>query len=234
MITLKTFAFLAAMMAATAAGAAHAEERRINVDATGTVQIAPDMATITLGVTNEDAEASAAMQATSDAVSKVLARLTEMGIEDRDVQTRDLSLSPVWSGRHGQNGETPEITGFTASNRVFVRVRDLTQLGKIMDAVIQDGANDFGGLSFGVRDPKPIEAQARAKAVGEATAKAQQLAEAAGVTLGPVQSISEQTAGIRPMAEMRALSMADAGGVPVAGGEVSVSVSVSMEFEISD
>jgi len=233
-ITLKTFAFLAAMMAATAAGAAHAEERRINVDATGTVQIAPDMATITLGVTHENAEASAAMQATSDAVSKVLARLTEMGIEDRDVQTRDLSLSPVWSGRHGQNGEKPEITGFTASNRVFVRVRDLTQLGKVMDAVIQDGANDFGGLSFGVQDPKPIEAQARAKAVGEATAKAQQLAQAAGVTLGPVQSISEQSAGIRPMAEMRALSMADAGGVPVAGGEVSVSVSVSMEFEISE
>ena len=231
---MKTFAFLAAMMAATTAGLAHAEERRITVGATGTIEVAPDMATITLGVTNENAEASAAMQATSDAVAKVLARLTGMGIEDRDIQTRDLSLSPVWSGRHGQNGETPEISGFAASNRVFVRVRDLSKLGSIMDAVIRDGANDFGGLSFGVQDTKPIEAQARAQAVGEAMAKAEQLAQAAGVTLGAVQTISEQTGGVRPMPEMRMLSMADAGGVPVAGGEVSVSVSVSMVYEISE
>ena len=231
---LKTFAFLAAMMAATAAGVAHAEERRITVGATGIVQAAPDMATITLGVTNENAEASAAMQATSDAVSQVLDRLKELGIEDKDVQTRDLSLSPVWSGRNNQTGEAPEITGFVASNRVFVRVRDLPKLGQVMDAVIQDGANDFGGLSFGVQNPKPLEAQARAEAVGDAKAKAEQLAQAAGVTLGPVQSISEQSGGVHPAPMMREMRMADASSVPVAGGEVSVSVSVSMEFEISE
>lgn len=231
---MKTLAFLAAMMAATTAGLAYAEERRITVDATGTVQIAPDMATITLGVTNENAEASAAMQATSDAVAQVLARLQEMGVEERDIQTRDLSLSPVWSGRNSQTGEQPEITGFAASNRVFVRVRDLDKLGQIMDAVIQDGANDFGGLTFGVQDPKPLEAQARANAVGEATAKAEQLAQAAGIALGPVQSISERSGGVRPVSEMRAMSMADSGGVPVAGGEVSVSVNVSMVFGISE
>lgn len=231
---MKTFAFLAAMMAATAAGAAHAEERRITVSATGTVQAEPDMGTITLGVTNQDAEAAVAMQATSAAVSLILSRLSEMGIEERDVQTRDLSLSPVWANRGSQNGEPPEITGFAASNRVFVRVRDLSQLGQIMDAVIQDGANDFGGLSFGVQDPEPLQAQARAQAVAQATAKAEQLAQAASVTLGPVQTISEQGGSVRPMAEMRAMSMADSGGVPVASGEISVSVSVSMEFEIAD
>ncbi len=231
---MKTFAFLAAMMAATTAGLAHAEERRINVDATGTVQVAPDMATITLGVTHQNPEASEAMKATSDAVAQVLARLGDMGIEDRDLQTRDLSLSPIWSNRNQQNGEPPEITGFVASNRVFVRVRDLTQLGEVMDAVIQDGANDFSELSFGLQDPEPIEVQARAKAVSEATAKAEQLAQAANITLGPVQTISEHGGGVRPMAEMRNMAMADAGGVPVAGGEISVSVSVSMEFEISE
>ncbi len=231
---MKTFAFLAAMMAATTAGLAHAEERRINVDATGTVQVAPDMATITLGVTHQNPEASEAMKATSEAVAQVLARLGDMGIDERDLQTRDLSLSPIWSNRNQQNGEPPEITGFVASNRVFVRVRDLTQLGEVMDAVIQDGANDFSGLSFGLQDPEPIEVQARAKAVSEATAKAEQLAQAANITLGPVQTISEHGGGVRPMAEMRNMAMADAGGVPVAGGEISVSVSVSMEFEISE
>ncbi len=231
---MKTFAFLAAMMAAMAAGVASAEERRISVSGTGTVQVAPDMATITLGVTNENAEASAAMQATSEAVAQVLARLNEMGIEDRDVQTRDLSLSPVWSGRNAQNGDQPKITGFVASNRVFVRVRDLSQLGQIMDAVIQDGANDFGGLSFGVQDPKPVQAQARAQAVADAMTKAEQLAQAAGIALGPVESIAEQGGGVHPMAEMRAMSMADAGGIPVAGGEIDVSVNVSMVFAISE
>lgn len=231
---MKTLAFLTAAMVSLAGSVIHAEERRISVDATGTVQAAPDMATITLGVTNENAEASVAMKATSDAVSQVLGRLEEMGLESRDVQTRDLSLSPVWSGRNSQSGEQARITGFVASNRVFVRVRDLDQLGQIMDAVIQDGANDFGGLSFGVQDPKPLEAQARAQAVAQASEKAQQLAQAANVSLGPVQSIVEQGGGVRPMAAMREMSMADAGGVPVAGGEISVSVSVSMQFGISE
>ncbi|GAA6161033.1 SIMPL domain-containing protein [Ruegeria sp. HU-ET01832] len=231
---MKKYAFLAALMAATAAGMAHAEERRITVDALGTALAVPDMATITLGVTHEDAEAANAMQATSDAVSAILERLEQMGIEARDVQTRDLSLSPVWSGRNNPNGDRPEISGFSASNRVFVRVRDLTQLGAVMDAVIQDGANDFGGLSFGVQDPKPLEVQARAKAVAEATAKAEQLAQAASLTLGPVQQINEHVGGIRPAAQMREFKVADSAGVPVAGGEISVSVNVTMEFAISE
>ncbi len=231
---MKKVAFLAAILAVTAASFAHAEERRISVDATGVVQAEPDMATITLGVTNEDKQASNAMQATSDAVAQILKRLDDMGVEARDVQTRDLSLSPVWSGRNVSNNDRPEISGFVASNRVLVRVRDLTQLGTIMDAVIRDGANDFGGLSFGVQDPSPLRAQARAKAVAEATAKAEQLAQAANVTLGPVQQISEQAGGIRPVAQMRAMDMAEAGSVPVAGGEVSVSVNVTMEFGIAD
>lgn len=231
---MKKSAFLAAILAITAAGMTHAQERRITVDAAGTVQAAPDMATITLGVTNEDPQASAAMQATSNAVSQILKRLDEMGVETRDVQTRNLSLNPVWSGRNNQNGERPEISGFVASNNVQVRVRDLTQLGTIMDGVIQDGANDFGGLSFGVQDPAPLQAEARAKAVAEATAKAQQLAQAANVSLGPVLQISEQIGGVRPAPQMRAMDMAEASGVPVAGGEISVSVNVSMEFGIAD
>lgn len=231
---MKTLAFLAAMTAAVAAMPAHAEERRISVSGTGTTLVAPDMATITLGVTNQDKQASVAMQATSDAVAQILKRLDEMGLETRDVQTRDLSLSPVWSGRNSSDNQPPEITGFAASNRVSVRVRDLDKLGQIMDAVIKDGANDFGGLSFGVQEPKPLEAEARAKAVADATAKAQQLAQAAGITLGPVISINDHGGGAAPIARMREAAFSDAGGVPVAGGEVSVSVNISMEFEISE
>ncbi len=231
---MKTLAFLTAMTVAVATLPAHAEERRITVSGTGTALATPDMATITLGVTNQDAQASAAMDETSAAVTAILKRLEDMGLEARDVQTRDLSLSPVWANRAGQSGEAPEITGFTASNRVLVRVRDLENLGSIMDAVIEDGANDFGGLSFSVQEPKPMEADARAKAVADAIAKAEQLAQAANVTLGPVQEINEQVGGVRPVAEFSRINMADAASVPVAGGEVSVSVNVTMEFEIAE
>lgn len=231
---LKTFTFLAAALLAAAASLAHAEERRITVNGTGTVEAVPDMATITLGVTNENAEAVQAMQATSEAVTQILARLEEMGIEPRDVQTRDLSLSPVWTGRRGLEGEVPRITGFVASNRVFVRVRDLDALGSVLDAVIRDGANDFGGLSFGVQNPDPLSAEARTKAVENAMEKARQLAEAGGVPLGQVISISDHGGGGRPMMRMAEMSMADAGGVPVAAGEVTVEASVSMVFAIGD
>ena len=233
-IILKALAFLTAMTAAVATLPAHAEERRISVSGTGITLAAPDMATITLGVTNHDEQASIAMQATSDAVAQIFKRLNEMGLESRDVQTRDLSLTPVWSGRGSASNVPPEITGFTVTNRVIVRVRDLENLGQIMDAVIKDGVNNFGGLSFGVQESKPLEAEARAKAVADATAKAKQLAQAAEITLGPVVSINDHGGGVRPMALMSELAMADAGGVPVAGGEISVSVNIAMEFEISE
>ncbi len=231
---MKILVFLSALLFAAMASGADAEERRITVSATGTAEAAPDMAVITVGVTNQDRQASVAMRATSDAVGKILARLADMGTDPRDVQTRDLSLSPVWSGRNASSGPAPQITGFVASNRVVLRVRNLDELGQVMDAVIQDGANDFGGLSFSVQDPAPLEVSARENAVTAAMAKATQLAQAAGVTLGPVLTISDQGGGARPMPQMREMSLSDAGGVPVAGGEISVAVTVLMEFAITD
>ncbi len=231
---MKNIAFLVMMLAVTAAGMANAQERRIIVDGTGTAEAAPDMATITLGVTNENTEAAAAMQATSEAVAQILSRLEQAGLEARDIQTRDLSLSPLWGGRDIQNGDRQKITGFVASNRVFVRVRDLSNLGPILDTVIEGGTNDFGGLSFSVQDPKPLAAKARADAVADAREKAGQLAEAAGVELGQVVSITVGGGGPRPLMRVAEFAAADAGGIPVAGGEISVQATVSMVFEIAE
>ncbi len=230
---MKTLVFLVATLMVTAAGLAQAEGlRQITVSGSGTVETPPNMALITLGVTTEDKEAVPALRETSGAVTRILNRLTELGIDARDVQTRDLSLSPVWSNKYGASGEDAKITGFVSSNRVIVKVRDLSKLGLILDQVITDGANDFNGLQFSVEDPKPLEDLARAKAVADATENAQQLASAAGVKLGAVISISENGGGGRPM--MRMAAMAEGGSVPIAGGEVSVETSVSMVFAIQD
>lgn len=212
---------------------ADSDERRIAVTGEGRVEAVPDMASVTLGVTNEAEEAGDAMQATSDAVWRILDRLTEMGLESRDVQTSRFALSPVWSRRTESDSDRPRITGFTASNMVMVRVRDLDKLGALLDAVVSDGANDFNGLSFGVQESDALQDEALAAAVADATKKARLLTDAAGVTLGPVVSITEQGSGApRPM--MMEMAAARDSGAPVAAGEVTLSASVSMVFAIED
>lgn len=212
----------------TPAGAETAPSRQIVVTGEGRVDTTPDMAVISLGVTHEAKAAMAAMGETSAAVAAVLERLTAMGVAEKDVQTENVSLNPIWSDP-GSQGGVPSISGFSASNTVQVRVRDLERLGAIMDTAIGDGANTFSGLQFSLQNPAPQEEEARKRAVADGMARAKALAEAAGVTLGPVQQINEIGGGIPGPMKM---SMARDEGIPIAAGEVSVSVTVSMTFAI--
>ncbi|MDW3181271.1 SIMPL domain-containing protein [Roseobacter sp.] len=223
--------FLAAVLSA---GMALADDARvITTTGIGTVETTPDMATLRLGVTHEDKEAAATMAATSEGVTAVLARLEAAGIAARDMQTDQLSLQPIWSDYNSNSRDARKITGFLATNMLTVRVRDLDTLGSVLDLVIGDGANSFNGLSFGLQEPKPSQDAARADAVKDAVDRAQQLAEAAGVTLGPIQSISEQGGFARPqMMEMAAAR--SAADVPIASGELTVSAQVNIVFAIAD
>ena len=226
---------IAVLFCSLLSGTAWAEppERRITVAGEGRIEAMPDMATITLGVTHEAKEARDAMQATSEAVARVLERLAAMGIAPRDLQTRQLSLNPVWSDSATSGSDRRRITGFVASNTVMVRVRDLAALGGILDMVIEDGANDFNGLRFGLQDPAPLMDEARQRAVADAMDRAKLLAAAAGVTLGPVLSIDEHGGGsVAPMAEM-AMRMS-AASAPVAAGELSITANVAMVFAIAE
>lgn len=224
----------ATVLAISMAGTVMAETqmRQISVTGEGHVDVAPDMATITLGVTNEATEARDAMAATSKAVGRVLDRLSKMGIEGRDVQTQRFSLNPVWSDHSSSVRDRRKITGFVASNMVMVRVRDMDALGDVLDQVIADGANDFNGLQLSVQNPDPIEQKAKQAAVADAMANAALLAEAADVTLGPVQLITQQGGG-RPV-QMMEMAGARLSSAPVAGGEVTISASVSMVFSIAE
>lgn len=222
----------ALVFALTGAVAANEDARRITVTGQGQVEAVPDMATITMGVTHESKEAGDAMQATSAAVAQMLDRLASLGVEPRDMQTARVSLNPVWSNLTSSGVKTRKITGFVASNTISVRVRDLSSLGTVLDAVIQDGANDFNGLSFSVQDPAPLMAEARKRAVQDAMDKARQLADAAGVELGAVMTLNEHGGGRQmPMAEMARMA-SDA--VPIAAGEIGLSQSVTMVFAITE
>ncbi len=211
-------------------GQAEEAQRQIVVNAVGSASAAPDMAMVRLGVTHEARTAAEAMRGASEVTAVVLANIAEAGIEDRDVQTSSLNLSPVWDRG---NTSVPQIRGYVVSTQLAVRVRALDTLGQFLDLVISDGANTLNGLSFAITDPAPLEDTARAEAVRLARAKAETLATAAGVTLGPVLSIREGGGSAGPQPLMRG-AMMDAAAVPVATGELDIRVGVTLVFAIED
>jgi hypothetical protein len=148
------------------------------------------------------------------------------------MQTSNLSLSPNWNNSSSLNGRSV-IDGYQANNTVVVRVLALDGLGAILDAVVDQGANTFNGLSFGLQNPGPAQDAARKAAVAEAMRKAALYAEAAGLVLGPVLELTESGAATpRPMAMERMVMSAQP--VVIAQGEVSVQASVTLVFSVSE
>jgi len=146
----------------------------------------------------------------------------------RNIQTSNFNVSPVYS--NPAPGAQPRLTGYRVSNDVHVILEDITRVGATLDALVAAGANQMNGLNFSIKEPAPLLAKARADAVADAKLRAQQYAAAAGVTLGPIQSISEGGAEPpRPMYRMAAMAAAP---TPIAAGEESVNASVSIVWEI--
>lgn len=224
---------LALMLAFASPGAARAEDpakASLTVTGQGMVDAVPDLATVSLGVTTQDASAAAAMAANSAALAAVMERLSAAGIEARDIQTSNLSLNPNW--QHSPDGSTPPtITGYVASNQLTVRVRDIARLGAVLDAAISDGANTLNGIAFGMQDDAALLDEARTRAVQDARSRAQTLAGAAGVQLKRIVSITEG-GGYAPPMPMYRMEAAMAPDVPVAQGEIGIGASVTVVYEI--
>jgi uncharacterized protein len=204
-------------------------QRTISVTGTGSVEAAPDMATLMIGVTTQAETAAEALAANTEATNAVIARLTASGVAARDMQTSNLSINPNWTG---YDSSTPTIAGYVASNMLTVRVRALDTTGTVLDAAVTDGANTLNGLTFGLADPEPAYNEARKEAVADARAKAELLATAAGVKLGPVLSIADQGAMTDPAPMYR--EAVSAAPVPVVGGELGLIANVSVTYAIAD
>ena len=201
---------------------------QITVTGEGVIELPPDMATLRLGVQSEARLAAQALSANSADMAAVLALLADAGVAETDIQTSGLTLVPRQD--YTSLGQAGTI-GFVASNQVTVRIRDLDRLGGLLDAVVRDGANRFGGLQFGLAERSAALAEARAGAVADARTKAETYAAAAGVTLGPILSISDQSGGVAPMEMRMATAMSDA--VPIAAGAVSVSATVTVTWALA-
>jgi uncharacterized protein YggE len=208
--------------------------RSISVTGVGRVKAEPDVADVNLGVTKqgEDAQAAAAEAATT--MDAVINALLEAGVAESDIQTTSLSLYAVYD----YNDNPPEIEGWEARNLVNATVRDIESVGEVVDAATAAGATDVTGISFRVDDPAAAEAEARSAAVADARVKADQLAADAGVTIIGVVSISESGAQMpQPIyMERAAFDMAAAEAIPttpVLPGQVELSISVFIQYEIS-
>lgn len=218
---------------ALALGTAVAAGGKITVTGDGTVPSTPDMATIMLGVTSQGETAGAALADNSRQVQEILARLTAAGIETRDMQTSGLSLNPQFDYEQSASGRLPDILGYVVTNNVTVIVRDLPKLGGLLDEVVQGGANTFNGLTFGLSDPVPALDEARRKAVADARRKAELYAAAAGVKLGALAAITETSGYANPQPMFRMAADSAGGPVPVASGEVGITATVTVEYELN-
>jgi uncharacterized protein YggE len=210
---------------------------RILVTGQGAVDVAPDMAVLVLTVTREAETARAALDANSSAMSEVLKAMQAQGIAERDLQTANFSIQPKYTRPPRQSSgamEAPRIVGYTVRNSLSVRIRDISRVGVVLDKSVTLGVNEGGSIMFSNDDPSEAMTRARVEAMQEATAKAKTLAGAAGVKVGRVLEISEQSYSPRPMnmarAEMAMARSADA--VPVATGESTYKVTVNVSFAI--
>jgi uncharacterized protein YggE len=204
----------------------------LNLSATGEVKVAPDMATISFGVVTEAATAQEAMAQNATRMTQVAAALRRAGIAERDIQTSGLNLQAQYD--YVQN-EPPKLRGYQATNRVTVNINDLTKVGTTADAVVAAGVNQIDGISFGLKDPKTAEDQARRLAVQALQAKARLYAEALGVQLGGIRSLNEG-GGYSPQPPMPVfaarMAMAGNDSTPVSAGELSVKIDITGVYDI--
>ncbi|HEY9219067.1 MAG TPA: SIMPL domain-containing protein [Phenylobacterium sp.] len=205
----------------------------LNLSAYGETKIAPDMATISLGVLTEAPTAKAAMQANARQMTQVIAALKRAGLEDRDIQTSQLNLSPQY--RYVEN-KPPQLTGYQASNQVTLTVRELSRLGDVVDATVASGANQVQGVSFGLSDPTAAENTAREKAVQALEQKAALYARATGHRVNRLVSLSEGGGySVPPPMPMQMMARGEAmdASSKIAPGELKVRIDVTGLYELS-
>ena len=235
-VSIATIALLA--YGSTSLAGEEAPYPRILVFGEGSVDVAPDMAVLSLMVTREAATARAALDANASAMNGVLAAMREQGIAERDLQTSKFSIQPRYHyPKQQSSGERtpPKIVGYTVRNGLTVRVRDISQVGEVLDTSVTLGVNEGGNILFTNDDPSTAITLARTNAMHDAMAKANTLAKAAGVKTGKLLEISEQSYRPRPAPMARtemAMMSADSGGLSVAAGENTYKVTVNVSFAI--
>jgi uncharacterized protein len=207
------------------------QKRSISLSATGAVKTTPDKVDISSGVTSEAKSAREALDQNTEAMAKVVEALKADGMDAKDIQTTNFSVSPVYEQR--KEGTAPFVVGYRVTNAVRITVRDMKKLGAILDKVVSLGANQIDSIEFGVEEPEVLKDEARKLALKNVTDNAKLYAEAAGVGLGQILSISEEESSYQPRFVPAATRMEMSKDVPIEAGTASVEVRVRVSWEIN-
>lgn len=203
----------------------------LSIAAEGAVQGRPDLAAISLGVMTEGATAAAALAENGRRMNALMAAVRRAGVAERDVQTSNVSVNPQ---QVYVENEPPRITGYQAHNMVTVRVRNVDNLGRVIDAAVGAGGNNVNGVSFSYQNPDTQLDAARRDAMAEARRLAELYASAIGAEIERVVSISEGGAmpPPMPMIRMERMAMANDASTPTAPGEIETRVTVNVVYEL--
>jgi len=206
--------------------------RTISISGSGTASARPDVAYVQLGVETVNTDASVAVTQNTERMTAVMDVLNTMGIEEKDVQTVQYSM---WIEQpYDDKGQPSGDPRYHVVNQVNVRLHDLTKMGALLKETLAAGANTVNSISFGVADPTTLQKEARDKAIANARAKAEQLATGLGAKVGSLRQVSEYGGVITPAPYAESYGIGGGGGVPVSGGEFSVTVEIQVVFDIAE
>ena len=214
--------------AATTTAGAGAPANTVTASGAGTAQAVPDTAEMSFGVTTTSPNAKTALEEASRSAEKIASAVKKQGVAGEDIQTQDVSVYPQYVDQNGKQ----VVTGYQASLRVRVKVRDIAKLGDVISAANAAGANDISGPSFTVADPAPARAKAIEEAVADARTSAEAMAKAAGKSVGDVLSMSSSDAGMVAREMFSAADMGAAKSVPIEPGQLDISANVVVVFEL--
>ena len=204
---------------------------RLDINTTGDVTRVPDLATISAGVVSRAASATSAIQQTATRMARVRDALRRAGIAERDIQTSNVSLNPDYVYASNQ---PPKLSGYSATDQVTVRFHDIASTGKILDALVEQGANQISGPNLSVEHPEAALDEARTKAVAAGRARAELYARSLGMRVARVVSVSESGgyAPPPPMPPMVMAARAERDQTAIDPGEQKLQVGVAMTFEL--
>lgn len=216
--------------ASTRVHAEESQQRLISVTGEASMQVKPDMATISFGVETNAPTAAEAQQTNSRAMDAVIQALLGIGIAREDIQTSNFSLYPVYEWRGEKPEEKQVLVGYRCNNTVVAKIRDIARIGDAIDRAVAAGATNIGGISFGLQNPEPLKNELLAQAVTNARSKAETMAKAAGVVVTGVYRISDGWATVDEAYGSAPLRSIEGMTTPIEGGTLSVRATVRIDF----
>jgi uncharacterized protein YggE len=225
------------LMAVTSVGRATAQDTSrmpmyggatVTVLGHGSVTMKPDVASLSVGVSVTKPELAAAQSEAATVMTRVLAAIRAAGVLDDDIQTSYYNVYAIT--KYDETGNPDGVSGYQVSNQVQVMIRDLDAVNSLLEDVVTAGANMIYGVTFGVADPTAAKSEARAEAVADAKTRAEELAAAAGMTLGQIVSMSEGVVGGQVYYGDQGAG--GRGGGPIESGSLEVTVDVEVTYEL--